>query len=136
MTSSLVLNWDGGVCPRLKNVLRSLQAATCAGQGIVKKQSSLFNPLKGMKILICFGSTLNTGVLKLIYPLLHFHAYTSTPTLPCCKTAPREFEVGEAAPEYPDTVQDHYRRIYFETIDLLIAAIQEQFQQRGFLILQ
>ena len=33
-------------------------------------------------------------------------------------------------------MQDHYRRIYFETIDLLIAAIQERFQQRGYLILQ
>ena len=46
-----------------------------------------------------------------------------------------KIEVGEAAPEYPDAVQDHYRRIYFETTDLLIAAIQERFQQRGYLIL-
>ena len=33
-------------------------------------------------------------------------------------------------------MQDHYRRIYFETIDLLIDAIHERFQQRGYLILQ
>ena len=33
-------------------------------------------------------------------------------------------------------MQDHYRRLYFETIDLLIAAIQERFQQRGYIILQ
>ena len=59
----------------------------------------------------------------------------STPGLPRRKRAPWRFEVGETAPEYPDAVQDHYWRIYFETIDLLIAAIQERFQQRGYLIL-
>ena len=32
-------------------------------------------------------------------------------------------------------MQDHYRRIYFEVIDLLLAAIQKRFQQKGFLML-
>ena len=47
--------------------------SACEGQGIVK-ETVLFNQFKVVKILICFGSTLNKGVLKLMYPLLHFHA--------------------------------------------------------------
>lgn len=60
----------------------------------------------------------------------------STPALPRRKRAPQRFEVGEATPEYPDTVQDHYRRIYFEVIDFIIAATKERFQQKGFQMLQ
>ena len=60
----------------------------------------------------------------------------SAPTLPRRRRAPKRFEIGESAPEYPDTAQEHYRRIYFEVIDVLVAAIQERFEQRGFCMLQ
>ena len=43
---------------------------------------------------------------------------------------------GEAEPEYSDTAQDYYRRIYFEVIDVLVASIQERFNQRGYQMLQ
>ena len=49
---------------------------------------------------------------------------------------PRRFEIGESAPEYPDTVQNHYQRIYFEVLDVLKAAIEGRFQQKGFQMLQ
>ena len=60
----------------------------------------------------------------------------SPPALPRRRKAPRRLEVGEGAPEYAATVEDHYRRIYFEVIDILLAAIQERFGQKGFQVLQ
>ncbi len=47
-------------------------------------------------------------------------ADVTTPTLP----RQRKVLVGESAPEYPSSIQDHYRRIYFEAIDLVSSGIQ------------
>ena len=57
------------------------------------------------------------------------------PALPRRKRVPRRYEEGQAAPEYPSTVEDHYRRIYLEVLDFIIAAIKDRFQQRGFQML-
>ena len=59
----------------------------------------------------------------------------STLKLPRCKRAPPRLQIGRAPPEYPSTVQDHYRRIDFEVLDLLLAAIQERLLQKVFLML-
>ena len=38
-------------------------------------------------------------------------------------------EVGASAPTYPQTANDHFRRVYYEAIDLIISAIyQESFR--------
>ena len=58
----------------------------------------------------------------------------SLPTLPRRRKVPRWFEVGESEGEYPTEVNDHYRRIYFEAIDLITATIDSSFQQKGFSI--
>ncbi len=60
----------------------------------------------------------------------------SSPTLPRRRKVPRRFEPGDSAPEYPSTVQDHYRRIYFQAIDLVVAAMTKRFDQKGFQVLQ
>ena len=31
-----------------------------------------------------------------------------------------------AQPEFPSTVEDHYRRIYFEALDLVLQGIKER----------
>ena len=74
---------------------------------------------------MCFGSTLSRDCLKLMSP----------PALFRRRKAPRRLEVGEGAPEYAATV-DHYRIIYSEVIDMLLAAIQERFGQKGFQVLK
>ena len=56
----------------------------------------------------------------------------SIPTLSCRKRAPPRLEIGKATPEYSSTVQDHYRRTYFEVIDFLLAAIQESSSRKDF----
>ena len=63
-------------------------------------------------------------------------ADVSPPTLPQRRKVPRRFEVGESASEHPSTAQDHYRKIYFEVIDLVTSAIKDRFEQKGFQMLQ
>lgn len=60
----------------------------------------------------------------------------SPPSLPRRKRAPRWLEVGEGNPEYATTAEEHYRRIYFEVIDMLLVAIRKRFDQKGYQILQ
>jgi hypothetical protein len=43
----------------------------------------------------------------------------NAPALPRTRKAPKRIVTVLAMPEYPDTPEDHYRRIYFEAIDLI-----------------
>ena len=108
---------------------RALQSATmsaCEGQGIVRTVQSL-QSIRTDENFDLFWQYLERRCSEV---------NVSTPTLPRRKRPPRRFEIGEAAPEHPDTVQDHYRRIYFEVLDVLTAAIEGRFQQKGFQMLQ
>ena len=52
--------------------------------------------------------------------------------LPRRTRAPRRIEIGTGAPTYPVTVQDYYRRIYFEAIDMMMNAIGQRLDQTSF----
>ena len=54
------------------------------------------------------------------------------PQLPCKRNAPRRSERGSATPEYPSNLFEHYRIIYFETIDLITSCIKSWFEQPGY----
>ena len=54
------------------------------------------------------------------------------PELPRRRRVPRRFEMGIAEAEFPSTPEEHYRRIYFEALDLVVACIQERFDQPGY----
>ena len=56
------------------------------------------------------------------------------PQPPRRRKTPRRFETGNAQPEFPSTVEDHYRRIYFEALDLVLQGIKERFDQPGYRI--
>lgn len=45
---------------------------------------------------------------------------------------PRRIEIGTGEPTYPATIQEYYRRIYFEAIDLMDNAIDQRFDQPSF----
>ena len=47
-------------------------------------------------------------------------------------TRTEELFGGKAAPEYSDDVISHYRRKYFESLDCIIYAIENQFDQEDF----
>lgn len=54
------------------------------------------------------------------------------PVLPRRRRVPRRFEAGTSEAEFPSTPEIHYRRIYYESLDLVVARIQERFDQPGF----
>ena len=54
------------------------------------------------------------------------------PTLPRKRRTPARLEVGAGAPSYPKTAKDHFRRVYYEAIDLIVSAIDQRFNQESF----
>ena len=54
------------------------------------------------------------------------------PTLPRKRKAPRRFEIGESQAEFPSSVEDHYRAIYYEALDLILQCIDDRFDQAGY----
>ena len=56
------------------------------------------------------------------------------PTLPRRRKAPKRYEIGEGEGYHSPTVSEHYRRLYFEAIDLVISGIKNRFDQPGYAI--
>lgn len=54
------------------------------------------------------------------------------PSLARRRRVPRRLEDGSALPEFPASPKDHYRRIYYEALDLLVQGIQNRFDQPGY----
>ena len=54
------------------------------------------------------------------------------PKLPRQRKAPKRFEVGSGEPHYPATVEEYYRRFYFEVLDSTINSIRRRFDQPGY----
>ena len=54
---------------------------------------------------------------------------TDEPVLPRRRKLPRRYDDGYQEGDFPDTVEDHYRRLYFEVLDLVICGIKDHFDQ-------
>ena len=54
------------------------------------------------------------------------------PYLPRQQRRPARLEEGCSAPEFPSTVEDHYRGIYFEALDSLTTCLTDRFDQQDF----
>ena len=48
------------------------------------------------------------------------------PTLPRKRCTSARLEVGAGTPSYPQTAKDHFRRVYYEAIDLIVSAIYQE----------
>ena len=112
------------------NLSRSLQAKTlsaCEGQKLVNVTLVTLQSIRSETKFDLFWQYVKSrrSVVEV-----------SPPELPRRRKVPRRFEVGETPPEYPASAMDHFRRLYFEGIDLVIAAIKNRFDQQGFRILQ
>ena len=57
---------------------------------------------------------------------------TILPVLPRKRKAPQRFEVGSSEGSHSATVEDHYRRQYFEVLDNAIESISDRFDQPGY----
>lgn len=58
----------------------------------------------------------------------------SEPELPRKRKMPQRFWTGNSEAEFHDTVETHYRQIYYEALDVLITCIDERFNQPGYKI--
>ena len=54
------------------------------------------------------------------------------PSLPRQGKRPMRYEHGSAPAEFASEPEDHYRRIYYEALDLIIESINERFDQPGY----
>ena len=59
---------------------------------------------------------------------------TDTPILPRKRKAPRHYEVGSEEGHHSSTVQDLYRKHYYEALDGAIATIKNRFDQPGYVM--
>ena len=48
------------------------------------------------------------------------------PTLPRKRCTSARLEVGAGTPSYPQTAKDHFRRVCYEAIDLIVSAIYQE----------
>ena len=48
------------------------------------------------------------------------------------RKVPKRFEQGSAPPEFPVSLKDEYRQVYFEALDLAVTSIRSRFDQKGF----
>ena len=56
----------------------------------------------------------------------------SKPTLPRKRKALQRYEIGTGESHFPEGVEECYRQIYFEVLDLAITCVKERFDQRGY----
>ena len=54
------------------------------------------------------------------------------PALPRARKRPRRYEDGGAEPYHPPDVKQHYKQIYFQSVDLAIATIENRFEQKDY----
>ena len=54
------------------------------------------------------------------------------PKLPRKRKVPSRYEDGEAPAEFESTVEEHYRQIFYQTIDMVTNCIRERFQQKDY----
>ncbi len=59
---------------------------------------------------------------------------TNEPLLPRKRKAPRRLEIGDGECYFSATVEDHYRQIYFEALDLAVTSIQDRFDQPSYVM--
>ena len=58
--------------------------------------------------------------------------HVNEPRLTRRRKAPARFEAGGGPANYPETVEAHYRQIYFEVLDYAVSIIKMRFDQPGY----
>ena len=59
---------------------------------------------------------------------------TDLPVLPRKRRAPQQYEVGSGEGSHNTNVEDHYRRQYYEALDIAIFCITDRFDQPGYVM--
>ena len=109
----------------LSKTLQKTSMSAVSGQRLAKMTKTV---LQDMRTDEAFDKFYDVILIK-----KNKHSSIPEPSLPRRRRAPARFEIGTGNPSYPDTPKDYYRRIYFEGLDGIIAAIHERFNQPSFI---
>ena len=107
----------------LSKTLQSTRMSAVSGQRLAQLTKSVLESIRNDDSFSAFYS--------IVLRKSKDHAI-SDPLLPRKRRAPARIEVGSGQPTFPETPKDHYRRIYFEAIDLIVNAIEQRFSQPSF----
>lgn len=107
----------------LSKTLQSTRMSAVSGQRLAQLTKSVLESIRNDYSFSAFYS--------IVLRKSKDHAI-SDPLLPRKRRAPARIEVGSGQPTFPETPKDHYRRIYFEVIDLIVNAIEQRFSQPSF----
>lgn len=107
----------------LSKTLQSTKMSAVSGQHLAQLTKSVLESIRNDDSFSVFYSLVlrksNEGSI-------------AEPVLPRKRRAPVRIEIGSGPPTFPETLEDHYRRIYFEAIDLIVNAIEQRFSQPSF----
>ena len=107
----------------LSKTLQSTKMSAVSGQRLAQLTNSVLESIRNDDSFSAFYSVV------LCQSKDHAISY---PVLPRKRRAPARIEVGSGQPTFPETPKDHYRRFYFEAIDLIVNAIEQRFSQPSF----
>lgn len=107
------------------NLSKTLQATAMSAVEAysVSKLCMFSRKFKHMMILTCFGNLQKPHKNSL---------EVKDPALPHARKRPRCYEDGAAEPYHPPDVKQHYKQIYFQSVDSAIATIENRFQQKDY----
>ena len=116
------------LCERiLSKTLQNKSLSAAEGQAVAKLTVAM---LKGMRTNEMFKLFLEH------VECIRKQTGTNEASLPRKRMAPQYLEVGEGVSYHPLSVEDHYRPIYFEALDLAICSIEDRYDQPGYRIYQ
>lgn len=108
----------------LSKTLQSTKMSAVSGQHLAQLTKSVLESIRNDDSFSAFYS--------LVLHKSNEGGMIAEPLLPRKRRAPARIEIGSGPPTFPETLEDHYRRIYFEAIDLIVNAIEQRFSQPSF----
>jgi hypothetical protein len=108
------------------NLSRTLQATSMSaaeGQKIARMTLSTMQSIRSDEMFALFWSSVKKRASDL---------NINEPDLPRQRRIPRRYDEGSANADFPSTTENHYKRIYFEALDLVMNGIKNRFDQPGY----
>lgn len=107
----------------LNQTLQKKSMSAAEGQEVARMTISCLNSIRNDVSFTLFWKKVNLFADK---------CDISEPTLPRKRKAPSRLDDGLAPPEFPSSVEDHFRQIYFEAVDNVIGRLKDRFEQSGY----
>ena len=114
-----------GHSDNLSKTLQHTYISAVEGQSIAQMSIQTLQKLRSESQFDLFWLKINRNATELDIP---------EPSLPRKRKRPSRFESGNAPPEFPESPKLHYRQLYFNSLDIVIACIKARFDQPGYSI--